>query len=744
MLRKMLDKIKQWTHFPTVKQPPMTVVSPRAKAAVFINTGIALILYALLGDKIIASVAIGLFLCAIFVHRLPVQQQLKVNQRFFLIVLCGICLIIFFLRFHGSTGGRSWMGLLALLTAIKLFETRTLRDYFVAIILLYFFTSIIFAYNNSALAPIVLTLFTISSASALMLLSASNETNLVENRTAEKTDSSFTFKQVGKQVSYLFLQALPIAIILFFLFPRIQGSFGFLPDEDSNLDPGFSDSLSAGEYRQRSTSNSLAFRVNFEGINNNAINPDMLYWRVKTMSRQQGFSWRKHPVADLQTRKPTEKHLTTKDRQPLEYVITHQPTADQQLPSLERVTTSSEGSILKNHSLLTKKDFSTTFQYRLSSIIDQASLLSQSTNTPAAELPASMRQVYLQTVLQPQSQTQQLLNSWLKQHNLPEFTQSPENLTESIVNPTQAKNLALTVLRHFREQPFKYHLLPPELDQAEPIEDFLFRTQSGYCEHYASTFSTIMRWLGVPSRVVVGYQGAEYNPQGDFYEVRYSSAHAWSEIWTADSGWIRIDPTAAVAPERIEFGMDALLALLGDQQNAEFESGQFSRNMLADALNPSGSRRVFKSASQWLASANHSWDKWIVNYNFEQQAKLLKSIGLNTKNQYVTLVGILGIGLAIIFGIIIFVIWPRKAKLPPMEAAFALFKEKLKKQQVDLPIAEGPQDLQIRLSRLFPDRRADIQAICQYYIHYKYQNKTVNASKFTEQIKQFNLSAKHS
>ena len=110
------------------------------------------------------------------------------------------------------------------------------------------------------------------------------------------------------------------------------------------------------------------------------------------------------------------------------------------------------------------------------------------------------------------------------------------------------------MLRTFREQPFVYTMQPPRLaDNA--VDEFLFETRKGFCEHYASAFTVVMRAAGVPARVVTGYQGGEFNPLGGYLIVRQSDAHAWAEVWIRDRGWLRVDPTAAVAPERIQGGL---------------------------------------------------------------------------------------------------------------------------------------------------------------------------------------------
>ena len=116
---------------------------------------------------------------------------------------------------------------------------------------------------------------------------------------------------------------------------------------------------------------------------------------------------------------------------------------------------------------------------------------------------------------------------------------------------TGPRDVVARALEFFNREPFVYTLQPPLLG-TKPVDEFLFETRRGFCEHYASAFSLLMRAAGIPARVVTGYLGGDENPVDGFYTVRQSDAHAWAEVWYADRGWVRIDPTSAVAPERIE------------------------------------------------------------------------------------------------------------------------------------------------------------------------------------------------
>jgi hypothetical protein len=171
-----------------------------------------------------------------------------------------------------------------------------------------------------------------------------------------------------------------------------------------------------------------------------------------------------------------------------------------------------------------------------------------------------------------------------------------------------------TALNYLRNQGFSYTLNPPPLGH-EPIDDFLFRTRKGYCEHYASAFAFLMRAAGIPARVVAGYLGGELNPYGEYLIVRQSDAHVWVEVWLPGKGWVRTDPTLAVAPQRVEQG---LAAALPPDERTVFGS--------LDALGP--------LAKYWTGirfgwdALNNQWNKWVLGYSSSRQKTLLAKFGL--------------------------------------------------------------------------------------------------------------------
>jgi hypothetical protein len=211
----------------------------------------------------------------------------------------------------------------------------------------------------------------------------------------------------------------------------------------------------------------------------------------------------------------------------------------------------------------------------------------------------------------------------------------------------------------FRDGAFRYTLEPPLLPD-EPVDRFLFETRAGFCEHYASAFVVLMRALDIPARVVTGYQGAERNPTDAYHIVRQADAHAWAEVWLAGRGWVRVDPTSAVAPERIEHGS----AAVGGQR-----AGVLAQTGLAEI----GLLRHWRFTLDSLA---HGWNQWVLSYDRSRQQALLSRFGLDAADRR-ELVGALAGALALAIGLIAAVSMRPRGPRDPVARAYDAFCQRL-------------------------------------------------------------------
>jgi hypothetical protein len=276
-------------------------------------------------------------------------------------------------------------------------------------------------------------------------------------------------------------------------------------------------------------------------------------------------------------------------------------------------------------------------------------------------------------------------------------------------------NLAL---RFFREQEFYYTLYPPTLER-NPVDQFLFDSRRGFCEHYATSFATLMRIAGIPARVVLGYQGGEINPMGDYLIVRQSDAHAWAEVWLEGNGWVRIDPTAAVAPERIERSFEFDLAggstAIGTPITFGDTNGFFSR--------------ITKQIRWSLDAINASWARWVLGYRQDQQSRLMDLLGLGFLRGRSLAIGMVlftGIGVIIIG----FFIWRRGRRKPdPVQLDYLRFCNRLRRAGLRRSPQEGPRDYAARAKARWPKHRQEIERIIRLYIELRYGSQAGEREK---------------
>jgi hypothetical protein len=274
----------------------------------------------------------------------------------------------------------------------------------------------------------------------------------------------------------------------------------------------------------------------------------------------------------------------------------------------------------------------------------------------------------------------------------------------------------------FREQAYAYTLTPPLLGK-NGIDEFLFTTRSGFCEHYAGAFTFLMRAAGVPARVVAGYQGGEFNPVGNYFIVRQSDAHAWSEVWLKGRGWVRVDPTAAVSASRIENGIASALS--------EDEPLPFLVRTDMEWLK--------QLRQRWDALSTY-WDLWVLGFDQEQQIGLLARLGFGIVSWREMAWG-LGIGLALVLGILAaFTFWPGRRPAPDkVQALYLRFCSKLERTGLARLPAEGPLDFAQRIRVQRPELAATADAVAQLYVQLRYGARASGEmlKKFDSLVKAF-------
>ena len=523
-------------------------------------------------------------ICAVWRYSIEKRRRMLPSRwvRGGLALLCFLGVLGTYSSISGVGPGSA---LLAIMAALKLLETRKRRDQFVLL-----FISI-FLVMSSLLREQYLWSLPYLIGSTLIILTAWLRMSAGESETAAQS-----FRTGGR----LLLYAAPIAIVMWVFFPRLASPFWAIPIDTSRATSGLSDTMSPGDISSLSMSDEVAFRVRFDG---DIPESRDRYWRGLVMTRFNGRTWAgTEPRIDS-----AAKDEILARGEAVSYEITLEPTRQQWVFAMD---------LPKEWSL------ARTFmgpQQQLARV------------TPIEQRISYKVVSYPDYVLQADMSS--LATQW--------YTSVPDNgnsraaqlareMRESAGSDTAFIN---AVLAKFHDEEYFYTLQPPALC-SNPVDRFLFDTRRGFCEHYASAFAFMMRSAGIPSRIVLGYQGGEINPIGGHLIVRQSDAHAWTEVWLERYGWYRVDPTAAVAPERIEYGAR------GATLNGIGETWGFTA--------PS---QLLQNLTMTWDALNAKWNDWVLGYGPDTQNSFMEWLGMDNPNWRKMLLTLVGTVVALILNI---------------------------------------------------------------------------------------------
>jgi len=542
---------------------------------------------------------------------------------------------------------------LVLLAGVKLLETRGSRDLTVIVFIAYFLLySALLRDQRLPQLPYLL-------AGGVFLTAA-----LMRVHAGSAGDSG---RDVLMRTGALLLQALPLAILLFVLFPRLPGPFWGIGTGESAR-TGLGDEMTPGDISDLSVSGEVAFRVRFTGA---MPPPAQRYWRGPVLHEFDGRSWRRPRAQAFPSQEVT--YLG----EPVEYQITLEPTDRPWILALDIPAEWPEREAFRTF------DFQLVAPRRLSEV-SSFRLRSYPRFLAGAELPQSLRRKGLQLPEEGNPRSRALARQLAAQYGDP-------------------RAIAQAMLTMFREQPFVYTLDPPKLAE-NAMDEFLFETRRGFCEHYASAFTLVMRAAGVPARVVTGYQGGEFNPLGGYLIVRQSDAHAWSEIWIEGRGWLRVDPTAAVAPERIERG------LIGAMGELEPVPGR-----LRDASN------LWLQASLGWDTLNDLWNERIVRFNAARQLDLLERLGIDDPDWRTLGFGMAASLAAFFVGLSAYLAWRFRPPARDWPARLHdVVRRRLVRRGLHPQASEGPVAFLERAAAACPDLAADLVQIRDVYVDLRY------------------------
>jgi transglutaminase-like putative cysteine protease len=589
--------------------------------------------------------------------RAATQKQAWPRWLKMFLTLAGVAGVL--LQYGTVIGPQGGVALLVFLSGAKLLETHTPRDR-LGLLFVGCFLLVAYFLNSQSMA---LAAYMILAAIALVAAMIANAQPAPDPRAT-----------LGL-ATRLLLQALPLALLLFVLFPRLQGPLWGLPQQAA-AQTGISDRMSPGDFSQLSQSDEIAFRVEFANevaseYANKSPDPSALYWRGPVLWDFDGRTW--------QTRLTVPPNPIRAEGlgQPVSYTITLEPHQQRWLflLGLPEKLPQIESSLGPDLQWLAKAPVTQRMRYSVDADLDY--------RLDPAGLSAASR---ARTLALPEGnpQARELAEQWTAR------SRNDRAIVEQ-------------ALAHFRGEAFFYTLNPPLLGESS-VDDFLFRTRRGFCEHYASAFVFLMRAAGVPARVVTGYQGGERNPLGNYWIVRQRDAHAWAEVWLVNQGWTRIDPTAAVAPDRVERGLNA--ALPASERRAGL--------MTLDAA--------------WLMPMrltwdllNNQWNQWVLGYNQDRQREFLARL-----NPFLATWQGMAWGLAAAGGVLLLMmtvlILPRLAKsnTDPASRLYARFCQRLSRRGIVRGVAEGPADFAARAAGLRPDQADAIHEITRLYLALRY------------------------
>lgn len=594
--------------------------------------------------------------------------------QFLLIALGFMAGLGVFLSYHSLWGRDAGTALLTLAALLKLLETRAPRDQNALLLLGFFLITSLLLFDQG----MATTLF------SLMLFAG-----LITAWIGTSNPSLTAIKPRIRAAGGLMLAGLPIAIMLFVLFPRPPGAlWGAQQPTLQHAKTGLSDSLSAGEFEQLATDDTPAFRVSFQG---SIIPPSARYWRVLVMSQEINGTWHAQIPPNFDAITAPDLFPTLNNE--VTYTITLEPSERRWMPSLAVPITLPPNTVLSDTaSLFSSRPLTDRTRYTVTSATRY--------RLDPNHLPRADR---IENLALPNDdpKLKHLAQQW---QGLP------------------ALEIRDRILSYFHTEGFSYTLRPGKLTGENRMDAFLFQTKKGYCEHYASAFTLLMRAAGVPARIVTGYQGGE--EIADYLLVRQADAHAWSEIWVEGQGWIQVDPTTAVAPERIDTG--------------------FANAATQDPTLPNSLRGNAGFAGQWAQlndRLENGWNQYILGYSGSTQIDFLQNFGLKNLNLGAQLV--LSLIATLLTWAGVFLIWRKLSQathpMPPAEKAWQPVEQALQRLNIPRQAGETLAAYIERAATAFPAHRTQLMQTHTLFSQWFFAEHFGKKSQALAKIKAKNL-----
>jgi transglutaminase-like putative cysteine protease len=553
------------------------------------------------------------------------------------------------------------INLLILGYALKYIEARIRRDVLAIILAGYFLIALTFI-DHQGMGNVLL-LLPVTAINTLTLVS------LYRDDCSAATQSWLTVK--------LLLQSLPLTLLLFIVMPRFAPLW--MVPQLKSASTGLTDEVGFGDISRLTRSSDLAFRATFDGP---VPPPQALYWRALVLEDFDGKHWRQAPTTKALQHKVNllKPNRTPPKGNSRSYRVIAEGSGQQWLFAIGNAFSDTQGVFnLPDYRLYAGRPLQQKFQYRVQQYVDaplHEELLSDDERERNLALPSSVN---------------------------PRTRALPQQFVTAYPQPEPRLD---AMMRYFNQQPFFYTLTPP-VTGPQQLDDFLFETRAGFCAHYASAFTFMARASGLPARLVTGYQGGEFNADAGYLSVYQYMAHAWSEVWLADRGWVRFDPTAMIAPQRIEQGFDSLFA----PQDSYLAGTAFSGIRSSAWYNQLRLR---------LASLDYYWTVWVLGFNGERQQQVLRGLlGEITTTRIAFLV--LGV-MTLIFIIIGYSagLIALPTRQPQLDRDFRRISRLAARKGVIRATGCGPKDYVQQLIQHWPEQQKPLNEWRELYLQLKY------------------------
>jgi len=576
------------------------------------------------------------------------------------------------LHYDTLLGKNAGVALLIVMLLLKLLEVRSPRDARLVVFLCYFLVITNFLFSQSLLMAAYMFVATLVITAAL----AAGTTN----------GTTIPARQDLRLAAVLLAQAAPLMLVLFLFFPRIEGPIWGLPEDAWAGMTGLGDRMSPGAISKLVQSEAPAFRARFRGATPLA---EQRYWRGPVLWHTDGRTW---SAGEPELLSRTADPAPADDADTYDYSITLEPHNRHWLLGLDLPVALSIPAIQ-----------TLDFQWLAYRPVRKRTRYTATSRTRIDTGPLNVRQrtAALQLPDATSARVRELARGWRGQAG-------------------SHRAVVQQALAHFNRQDFVYTLEPPRLG-ADPVDEFLFGTRRGFCEHYAAAFVVLMRSAGIPARVVTGYQGGEYNPLGEYWLIRQSDAHAWAEVWLPDSGWQRVDPTAAVAPERIERSLDPADGPAGAAASFRLTDG--------DLL-----ERNLRSLRYLLDAMNNQWHEWVLSYGPQRQLEFLAALGIDRASWKHMAAALLLLSGVLLLGFAVWMLLRQRTSAEPVQRAWLRFCKRLARHGMVRRPHEGPRDFACRVSAARPALASQVNAITKLYIDLRYSSPAGHKASETTRL----------